>query len=119
MCLDEKIPIIFISKKATHNWFILAFFQFAQADDDAGVPGCLFGRYPGDVYAGGNPWPLLTAAAAEVLFGQTIITKIIKKQLLLGLLSGRVRQRSQCIGPGREPSPLPLYPRQVDGPPQP
>ena len=41
---------------------------FAQADDDAGVPGCLFGRYPGDVYAGGNPWPLLTAAAAEVFY---------------------------------------------------
>lgn len=28
----------------------------------------LFGRYPGDSYAGGNPWQLLTAVAAKALY---------------------------------------------------
>ncbi len=39
-----------------------------QQDDEAGVPGTLFGRYPGDSYAGGNPWQLLTSVAAEVFY---------------------------------------------------
>ena len=26
------------------------------------------GRYPGDVYAGGNPWQLLTAALGELFY---------------------------------------------------
>ncbi len=39
-----------------------------QADNDLGIPGMLFGRYPGDSYAGGNPWQLLTAVAAEVFY---------------------------------------------------
>ncbi len=34
----------------------------------AGTPGLLFGRYPGDVYMGGNPWQLLTAVTAEVFY---------------------------------------------------
>lgn len=28
----------------------------------------LFGRYPGDSYAGGNPWPLLTAVTAKAFY---------------------------------------------------
>merc|ERR550517_655585 len=35
-----------------------------QQDNAAGKPGILIGRYPGDSYAGGNPWQLLTAAHA-------------------------------------------------------
>jgi len=35
-----------------------------------GVPGVLFGRYEGDGYAGGNPWILLTASAANLLYRQ-------------------------------------------------
>jgi len=35
-----------------------------------GVPGVLFGRYEGDHYAGGNPWVLLTASAANLLYRQ-------------------------------------------------
>lgn len=37
---------------------------------NAGVPGVLFGRYEGDTYAGGNPWILLTASAANLLYSQ-------------------------------------------------
>lgn len=36
-----------------------------------GVPGVLFGRYDGDNYAGGNPWILLTASAANLLYRQS------------------------------------------------
>ncbi len=28
----------------------------------------LFGRYPGDSYAGGNPWQLLTACVAKIFY---------------------------------------------------
>ena len=28
----------------------------------------LIGRYPGDIYAGGNPWQLLTAVLAELFY---------------------------------------------------
>ena len=37
-------------------------------DTAAGIPGVLIGRYPGDHYAGGNPWQLLTAALAECYY---------------------------------------------------
>jgi len=43
-------------------------YQINQQEVGAGEPGVLFGRYPGDSYAGGNPWPLLTAVAAEVFY---------------------------------------------------
>jgi len=33
-----------------------------------GKPGMLIGRYPGDSYAGGNPWQLLTAVFGELFY---------------------------------------------------
>ncbi len=33
-----------------------------------GVPGTLIGRYPGDVYGGGNPWILLTNHLALLFY---------------------------------------------------
>jgi glucoamylase len=33
-----------------------------------GIPGILIGRYPGDSYAGGNPWQLLTAVYAKTFY---------------------------------------------------
>lgn len=39
-----------------------------QNDIKAGVPGILIGRYPGDSYAGGNPWQLLTAVFAKAFY---------------------------------------------------
>ncbi len=32
------------------------------------MPGVLYGRYPGDTYAGGNPWVLTTAALAQLFY---------------------------------------------------
>lgn len=43
-------------------------FAVNQADTKNGIPGILYGRYEGDNYAGGNPWILLTAALAELLY---------------------------------------------------
>ncbi len=34
----------------------------------ANQPGLLYGRYPGDIYAGGNPWQLLTSVNAEIYY---------------------------------------------------
>lgn len=39
-----------------------------QQDNKNNIPGVLIGRYPGDVYAGGNPWQLLTAVAAKTFY---------------------------------------------------
>jgi len=41
-------------------------------------PGVLIGRYPGDSYAGGNPWQLLTAVTGEFFYlgGQATLKKI-------------------------------------------
>ena len=43
-------------------------YQLNQKDIKAGVPGILIGRYPGDSYAGGNPWQLLTAVYAKTFY---------------------------------------------------
>mmetsp|Transcript_114367 Transcript_114367/g.180026 ORF Transcript_114367/g.180026 Transcript_114367/m.180026 type:complete len:494 (+) Transcript_114367:77-1558(+) len=45
-------------------------YQLNRNAADSNVPGVLFGRYPGDNYAGGNPWVLLTASAATLLYRQ-------------------------------------------------
>ena len=37
-------------------------------NNQQGLPGVLYGRYPGDTYKGGNPWQLLTAALAETFY---------------------------------------------------
>lgn len=46
-----------------------------QHDNDAGVPGILYGRYLGDHYAGGNPWQLLTAVLAECFYKGAVAMK--------------------------------------------
>eukprot|EP00928_Gymnodinium_smaydae_P018804 TRINITY_DN1716_c0_g3_i1.p1 TRINITY_DN1716_c0_g3~~TRINITY_DN1716_c0_g3_i1.p1 ORF type:complete len:551 (-),score=106.00 TRINITY_DN1716_c0_g3_i1:396-2048(-) len=43
--------------------------QKAAAQNKSGL---LFGRYEGDGYAGGNPWVLLTASAATLLYRQSL-----------------------------------------------
>ena len=39
-----------------------------QQEIKAGSSGILIGRYPGDSYAGGNPWQLLTAVYAKTFY---------------------------------------------------
>lgn len=53
---------------ATLNTLFCDMFPINQADAGAGIPGILYGRYEGDHYDGGNPWILLSAALAELLY---------------------------------------------------
>ena len=53
---------------AALNSLFCTMFEVNQADTKAGIPGILYGRYEGDSYAGGNPWILLSASLAEVLY---------------------------------------------------
>lgn len=43
-------------------------YQINQKDNKDGIPGNLMGRYPGDSYAGGNPWQLLTAVLGKLFY---------------------------------------------------
>lgn len=43
-------------------------YSINQQDNKNGVPGMLYGRYPGDSYAGGNPWQLLTAVTGKIFY---------------------------------------------------
>lgn len=43
-------------------------YSINQQEIKSGMPGILIGRYPGDSYAGGNPWQLLTAVFAKTFY---------------------------------------------------
>merc|ERR1719262_1620789 len=45
-------------------------FDINQKDSAAGIPGILYGRYEGDTYDGGNPWVLLSATLAQLIYRQ-------------------------------------------------
>jgi hypothetical protein len=55
---------------------------------NAGEVGILIGRYPGDSYAGGNPWQLLTAVLGELFFlgGQATFKYVFVRSLNLSKL---------------------------------
>jgi glucoamylase len=52
----------------TLNTLFCTSYKINQNDTQAGVPGILYGRYEGDTYDGGNPWVLLSASLAELLY---------------------------------------------------
>merc|ERR1712070_395575 len=76
----------------------------AKAAND-GVPGVLFGRYEGDGYAGGNPWVLLTASAANLFYRQAadlakgVVPKEDVSAALEQLIGGKVTA-SGLLGAG-------------------
>jgi glucoamylase len=43
-------------------------FTINQVQSNDGLAGILIGRYPGDIYAGGNPWQLLSAVYAKTFY---------------------------------------------------
>ncbi|CAJ1422462.1 unnamed protein product [Effrenium voratum] len=70
----------------------------------AGIPGVLFGRYEGDSYDGGNPWVLLTASVATLLYRQaqefpTTLMGSEDKEMLKKLL-GREVTVQNLVGAG-------------------
>ncbi|CAE7724809.1 GAA [Symbiodinium pilosum] len=46
-------------------------YEINQKDGAAGIPGILYGRYENDNYDGGNPWVLLSASLATLLYRQS------------------------------------------------
>ena len=61
---DEKVAK---TMKVLANTFC-GEYAINQKEVKDGVPGILIGRYPGDSYAGGNPWQLLTAVFAKTFY---------------------------------------------------
>jgi glucoamylase len=61
---DPKVlkTIDFFNDQFCHTYTI------NKLDNDKGIPGVLYGRYEGDIYAGGNPWQLLSSALAELFY---------------------------------------------------
>ena len=54
---------------ATHKVFVDSFRELYQINGNrTNGTGVLVGRYPEDTYYGGNPWPICTLAAAELLY---------------------------------------------------
>jgi len=45
-----------------------ATFPINSNDTANGIPGILLGRFKGDDYFGGNPWPLTTAGLATLYY---------------------------------------------------
>ena len=54
---------------ATHRVYVNSFRNLYPINHNASAPAAILtGRYPEDTYQGGNPWPLCTFAAAELLY---------------------------------------------------
>lgn len=47
-------------------------YSINQKETGEGQSGLLYGRYPGDHYAGGNPWVLLTSVNAELYYQEAL-----------------------------------------------
>lgn len=52
----------------SYNKLFCSEYSINQIDSNKNIPGVLYGRYKGDIYAGGNPWILLTAGLGSVLY---------------------------------------------------
>ena len=52
----------------TLNFVFYFAYPINLQDSANGVPGIMYGRYPGDTYAGGNPWILSTASLAQLFY---------------------------------------------------
>merc|ERR1712203_1346049 len=65
----------------------------------AGKSGIVIGRYPGDHYAGGNPWQLLTAVLGETFYlGATAtLKKMVSK--IMSLIQKRTGNGSNYLTP--------------------
>jgi len=51
-----------------YNTVFCRIYEVNRADSAAEIPGVLIGRYETDEYGGGNPWVLLTASLASLLY---------------------------------------------------
>jgi len=77
------------------NHFFCHTYKINTRDAADGVPGILYGRYEGDVYSpewdGGNPWVLITAALAQLIYRQAAAARFARAPLDYGI-DGLLRQ---------------------------
>ena len=59
-------PLVAATIKTLNNDFCAKFQVNNYSVYD--VPGIFYGRYPSDVYWGGNPWLLVTAGLADTFY---------------------------------------------------
>ena len=64
-----------------YNQVFHAEYPINSADDSNMIPGILYGRYPGDIYAGGNPWVLTSGCLAQLYFRAAAEVQAIGGQL--------------------------------------
>jgi len=57
----------------TLNELFCNMFDINRADQSNNIPGMLYGRYEGDTYDGGNPWVLLSASLATLIYRQATV----------------------------------------------
>jgi glucoamylase len=53
---------------SSYNTLFCNEYKINNDDTAAGLPGVLYGRYGDDIYAGGNPWVLSTAALGQLFY---------------------------------------------------
>jgi glucoamylase len=61
-------PLSFEVASTIYHYNLVFSSEYPINKNDMGYYGILYGRYPGDVYAGGNPWILTTAALASLMY---------------------------------------------------
>lgn len=69
--LDVKVA----KTVAVYNMAFCKEYPINLGDNSNKIPGILYGRQPGDSYAGGNPWQLLTATLADLFYNAAIKVK--------------------------------------------
>jgi glucoamylase len=72
-----------------YNDLFCSEYPINHADTMAGVPGIMYGRYKGDVYAGGNPWILTSGALASLFYrgGNSILNNGLPNNKSLAMWS--------------------------------
>jgi len=81
----------------TLNELFCTEYEINRLDTVAGVPGVLYGRYSGDDYEGGNPWILLTASLARLIYRQAAAARAAPS---VSSATYEQLQKAYGIGPG-------------------
>lgn len=75
---DTYLSILDVKVAQTVSQYNISFckeYPINVDDNTNKIPGILIGRYPGDHYAGGNPWQLLTATLGDLFYNASMAVK--------------------------------------------
>lgn len=74
--IDNFLNPLSYEVASTVYYYNILFSQEYQINNyDQKIGGILYGRYPGDIYAGGNPWILTTASLSSLFYRISNLTK--------------------------------------------